>query len=394
MAQAIGAAISLVGISYGFEKSFLRLYENAGVDMVVTRAGGGRQRMNHIPEFLGPMIKDVPGVKEVLYGLVDVTSFEDPPLVSVVLQGWEPETAVFNHLTVKDGRLLRKGEPRAIMLGTTMASNLGKGVDDTVEVVIGEKYHVVGVYETGIPYEDGAIVMTLSELQRLMDRKGMVTGFSLILDRPRDEAAVNDIRRRIEALEVQLRVLGQATMAQGMSAVPNPGTALIPPVALTLDLAALQPPAPRLSALPTEKFVKSISEIRLAKAMSFVSSAIALFLGLFGITNTMVMSVTERTREIGILRAVGWQMPRVVRMIMLEAVFLSLMGAAVGIIVAEVLVQVLTHVPTVNGVISGRIQPMFIGYGLAVAVILGVLGSILPAIRANRMLPTEALRHE
>jgi putative ABC transport system permease protein len=128
--------------------------------------------------------------------------------------------------------------------------------------------------------------------------------------------------------------------------------------------------------------------------MAWLTSSIALFIGFFGMMNTMVMSVHERMHEIGILRALGWRVMRVIRMIVLESVFLSTLGALAGMIGAVVLVQLLIRFPTVKGLIDGRIQPKFFAYGLVIAVFLGLVGSILPALRAARMLPTEALRHE
>lgn len=358
IATAIGAAVSLVGVAHGFEQTFLSLYRNADVDMVVVRAGSRNRLHSTLDENLGEKIKKVPGVKEVIAGLVDVASFPDAGLVSVILQGWEPETAVFNHLTIMQGRSLRKTDKRAILLGHILAGNLGKKVGDTVDVVENEPFEVVGVYESRNVFENGAMVLPLSELQRIMDkgptgdRPGQITGFSLILDGPRDKAAMQQLRHEIEAV------------------------------------------APKLSAQPTGDFVKSIGEIQLAKAMSLLTSCIALCIGLFGITNTMVMSVNERTREIGILRAVGWQIPRVVRMIMLEAVFLGVLGAVVGMVGSTLIVRLLTRIPTINGVIEGRIPPVFYAYGFGVAVLLGLLGSIIPAIRATQMMPTEALHHE
>jgi putative ABC transport system permease protein len=349
---AIGAVIALVGIANGFEQTFITLYANAGVDMVVVRKGA-RQRMNSsLDEKLGEQIKRLKGVREVLAGLADTVSFEDQGLYSVVVQGWEPETAVFNHLTIIEGRNLVKDDRRAVLLGTILAGNLGKKVGDLVEVVDGENYHVVGIYESHNVYENGALVIPLKELQRIMDRQGKVTGFSLILDNPRDPAAREELRREIEAL------------------------------------------GPGLSALSTTDHVKTITELRLARGMAWLTSSIALFIGFFGMMNTMVMSVNERMHEIGILRALGWRVLRIVRMVVLESVVLSTLGSLAGMAGAIVLLRLLTRSPTVNGLIEGRIQPELLGYALLIAIGLGLLGSILPAVRAARMLPTEALRHE
>ena len=74
-----------------------------------------------------------------------------------------------------------------------------------------------------------------------------------------------------------------------------------------------------IEATPTAEFVNSTPEIQFVHAMAWVTSAVALVIGAVGMLNTMVMSVFERTKEIGILRAIGWGRWRVVRMILMES---------------------------------------------------------------------------
>jgi putative ABC transport system permease protein len=70
------------------------------------------------------------------------------------------------------------------------------------------------------------------------------------------------------------------------------------------------------------------------------------------------------------------------------------MGAICGVIGAMVISYILTRVPSVNGLIDPRLNAIYVVYALGLAVVLGLLGSILPAIRAAQMMPTEALRYE
>ena len=185
-----------------------------------------------------------------------------------------------------------------------------------------------------------------------MDRPNQVTGFSVILDRPVDSGMIEKVRKEIEGL----------------------GTGV--------------------TALTTDEHVKSVAEIQLAKGMAWMTSAVALFIGSFGVMNTMIMSVHERTREIGVLRAIGWRRRQVVRLILLESVMLSLIGAALGSLGAIVMVRLLTRLPIVSGLIDGRIDLIYVGYGFAIALLVGLLGGSLPAFRASRMLPSSALRYE
>ena len=100
------------------------------------------------------------------------------------------------------------------------------------------------------------------------------------------------------------------------------------------------------------------------------------------------------TREIGILRAMGWRKMRVVRMILAESVLLSILGALVSILGALAVTQLLTRVPPVNGYIRGDVAPFVMLEGVLIAVAVGVIGGAYPAYRGAQLLPTEAIRHE
>ena len=87
---------------------------------------------------------------------------------------------------------------------------------------------------------------------------------------------------------------------------------------------------PGVAATPARDHVQSDTQIRLAKAMSWTTAAVALILGSVGMLNTMLMSIFERTREIGILRAVGWRRSRVLALVLGEALVIALTGHGAG----------------------------------------------------------------
>jgi putative ABC transport system permease protein len=123
-------------------------------------------------------------------------------------------------------------------------------------------------------------------------------------------------------------------------------------------------------------------------------SLMAIVVGGLGVLNTMLMSVHERTREIGVLRAVGWGRRPVLAMILKESLILALLGGVAGIIVAFLLVGALNQVPYVGGVMTARWQWDVFARALWVALALGLIGGLYPAYRATRMQPVEALRYE
>jgi len=352
VALGVGAVVSLVGIATGFKSSFLELYGRMGIDLLVIRGGAARQLETAIPETLVEQIRSLPGVREVIPGVNDVINFPDEGIYMVVVNGLVPETMVFDHYQLKAGRKLTATDQGKIMLGSIVAENLGKKVGDRLEVYDQEEFEIVGIYDSFNVIESGSILMPLRELQRIVGREGQVLGISVIANDSSDRAGIRAIAKEIEAME------------RG------------------------------IVARPAREHIDQLTEIRMASAMAWLTSAIALVIGGVGVLNTMIMTVQERTREIGVLRAIGWKPQRVIQMILMESLIQSFIGAILGMIGAVLLVKMLTMVPTVNGLLEGKIDPIVFLYGGLLALGVGILGGFFPAMIAARMTPTDALRKE
>src|SRR5262249_40670980 len=147
-----------------------------------------------------------------------------------------------------------------------------------------------------------------------------------------------------------------------------------------------------LAAMTTAQVLRSHAEVRVAGAIAWVTSAIAIVIGVVGLLNTMAMSVLDQTQAIGILRALGWHKWRVVRMILGEALVLSVTGAVVGSIGAVALVQVLTQVPAAEGILQGGIPLKILTLGFVISVAMALVGGALPAWHGANLPPTDALR--
>lgn len=358
VAIAVLTTVSLLGISDAFERSASDGFNERGVDLVVLEDGAIDQLSSELDESLLDRVRAVPGVADAAGALIGLATFDvRGTTVTAMIQGWDPESFLFSGLTWPAGRKLSTSDNRHVVLGHQLARNIEARLGSKVEIE-GELFEVVGVYESVVPAENSSAIVPLRALQEARVQEGKLTGFSIVLHKRGDEANSDRIKQQI------------------------------------LEFKTPAGKRERLIVYKTQEYLSESSYLQMARAMTWLTSFIAITVGAVGVLNTMIMSVSERIREISILRALGWRKHRVVRMILGESMFLSLVGAVLGAVLAIGLTKVLLRTPVANGLVQQDIPFSVLSQGLLLALAVGLIGGLYPSWMASRLLPSEGLRHE
>jgi putative ABC transport system permease protein len=150
----------------------------------------------------------------------------------------------------------------------------------------------------------------------------------------------------------------------------------------------------RLSAMENEEFSRSYSQFRILKTTAWVVGGCAFLLGGLSVTNTMILSVFGRIKELAVARVCGFSRGQVARMILGESLLISALGTAAGWALSGIGLRVLHAVPQLQGYIEPRLGLVEIAGATAAAVLTAVVGALYPAWYAARLNPAEALRFE
>jgi len=135
---------------------------------------------------------------------------------------------------------------------------------------------------------------------------------------------------------------------------------------------------------------KAMNSLRFLTVSATVIGLITLIGAAIGLMNIMLVSVSERTREVGLIKAIGGKSKMVSRQFLFEAIIISILGAVFGIVLGVIVGNMFSIVLK-----TGFIVPWdWVLYGIIICTIVGLLAGLYPALKAGRLNPIEALRYE
>lgn len=339
----ITTVVALGVITAGAKETAGEYLRVGGADFIVAQKGAADMSLSSLSTEDVARVASEPGVSGASGVLMHFTRVDDNPFFGVY--GVDPAKIADRPLVA--GRRIRA--PDEAVVGHRAAEKQDLAVGSTL-VLADERFRVVGIFRTGNTPEDAGAYLPLETVQRLAAKPGVVTVIYVTVEPGADPAVVAaSIERDHKQLAAVATLADYSEIDQGMQAMDAGNLAI---------------------------------------------SLLAVGIGAIGVMNTMVMSVFERTREFGILRAVGWRGRRILRMILLESLLLCLAAAVLGLGLGWLAVQGVMLVPAISSFLEPVVTVAIVVRALAVAVTVALAGALYPAVRAVRLSPMEALRHE
>lgn len=374
----IAAVVSLMGLGEGLREAVNSQFGFLGTDYItITASGGlgppGTGVVNPLTDKELDAIKDVPGIEAVASRLLAAVKFEYNKVTSFTYVGSMPDgdarTLVERAINLKaeKGRLLKDGDKSYVVLGNNYLKDdniFGKAIIPGAKVKIeGQIFEVAGIIETkGSMQIDNVILMNDKPMRELTNRAENT--HDIIVAKFNKNTDVEKIKSEIER---ELRKVRGVKEGEEDFSVSTP-----------------------------QQILQGVNNVLLGIQI-FISiiAAISLLVGGIGIMNTMYTAVVERTREIGIMKAIGAKNSAIFTLFFIESGLLGSIGGLVGALIGAIIAYGLAFIGRLalgSNLISASISlQLFLG-AILFSFLLGSFFGTLPAIQASKLNPVDALR--
>lgn len=400
----IAAVVSIISVSQGAEKSLTSQLNGLGTN-IITISSGGNRATGRAAEFAGGgatlMLSGGSGstnkgneVTQAAKNLTsnDVNILETVPNVQYVMGTYSGRTQVsylgansslsiegvntqlwpyfLSGVGLSEGRYLTQSDSYSVVIGYNVANSIFSGMSVNQNIVInGTIFSVVGILnQTGSQY-DSEVFMPVDSARRVLGDSGGIDFSSISVEVPSGSNSTQ-INQTITSITNSLM------MERGILQQSNIDFSVSSPLSFQQTISS------SLSTLSL--FLEAIA-------------AISLLVGAIGITNTMFTSVLEKTKEIGIMKSIGAKNREILMIFLFKAGMLGLIGGVGGTILGILLsisIGELAGISLGRTALTSYINPWLVVGAFLVSMLIGMISGAIPAYRASRLSPIEALRYE
>ena len=290
-------------------------------------------------------------------------------VVQTAVQGFTVDIVrEFPLIELAEGRIFSSAETKVAIIGHTVAKDFFDREINLGDIILvdGENFRVIGIWEEGsgatASIFDSAVSVNRRDAERLFLDPGS-NEIDAILVKVSETADIDQVTENVEK-----RMRASHKVVEGEE-----------------DFTATSSKAIQSS---VEEITGGINLFLGAIA------AISLLVGAIGIVNTMFMSVMERTKQIGILKAIGATNRQIMSIFLIESSMLGLMGGIIGVLIGLSFGLIISNVESLGGTFRAVITAELIVFSLGFAVLVGAVAGLLPARRAAKLDPVVALRYE
>ena len=343
---AVASALSLVALADSIKRSVGEGADERGADLTVLSRNASDIFSGFIAEDMKDKLSLIHGIQAVTGELVMYAPIDHDQ--QKVLTGWAADSFFWKRMPISNGHLPELHEHRVVVLGSGAAEALHKDIGDNLDI-LDARFSVVGIANYQSALNRSMIYMPLPELQDIAFRQKQVTMFEIKLQPTVAPAEIEAIKAEVGQMD-------------------------------------------SLLATPTDQLLQHDRNLLVMKAISRSVSLIALTMGALSVLNALLMAVQERTREIGIMTAIGWSRARTMASIVFEGVLIGVAGCSVGIPLSYGISLLFGYLPTIGDILSFHPSLSMVLPTLLASIALCAVGSLYPAWRAASMSPADALR--
>jgi len=372
----IAAVVALLSLGQGLSDSITTEFESIGSDKIFINPGGdptGNQFAENTAKLTDDDLQAVRrtrGVAEAagaLFRTVQVRYRDQnafPTLVGVPMDHAELVKSSWA-VEIEEGRSLRRTDRYSVIIGDRVASSMfGEQIGIRSRLTVQDQtFRVIGTSRpTGDPAVDRAILMTEETARDVVDDQETI---DWVIVRIQDGFTPEQVK---ENLKRELRQERNVDEGEEDFTISTP-----------------------------QDILSSFRNIlNIVQAITIGIASISLLVGGIGIMNTMYTSISERTREIGVMKAVGARNSQILTIFLIESGMIGLVGGGIGVILGLIMSKTAAHYATQYGSIpfTAYISPELIAGSLLFSFLVGTISGVLPARKAARMDPADALRYE
>ena len=347
VAAGILVFVTSFSVSSGFKSQIMDLIKRYSIDITVQAKGAATPLLSRIAVADYLKLRDLPYVRDV--SSLIIGSIKASWNSYFIIAGISSSEALSSKFVMIEGRPPLSGR-RELILGSLAAEQLNYRPGNKIVLFESEVFTITGIYSSGSRIMDSAAVLDIADAQRLL-KTDQYINMAFIQVEPGSDAqqAIGRIQERF----------------------------------------------PNLSALTSADFPGQVRMFHTVNLFVWVISLISLFTCCIVVMNTFFMAVSERTKEIGILMAVGWSRFRIFRMILGEVMIICLAGGVIGNVAGLIFFFAISRMNDIGlGWMPTTIPAEIVAQSLAISIGLGIVCSSYPAIVASMLLPVDALRYE